>query len=73
MSVYTNPLSQVHGGFEEATERGGQPRKGAAAGVKMDGLAWGLSLSALTDSWRSLRCRTKNFGERETTANGLLG
>ena len=72
MSVYTNPLPQVNCGCEGATERGGQPRKGAAAGMKMDGPAWGLSLSALTNSWHSLRCRTKNFGERETTANGLL-
>ena len=60
------------GGSGGATGRGGRPRRGAAAGVKMDAPAWGLSLSMLTDSWRSPRSSTKNFGEGDTTANGLL-
>ena len=48
------------------------PQRGAAAGVKIDAPAWGLSLSTLTDSWRSPRSNTKNFGERDTTAKGPL-
>jgi hypothetical protein len=60
------------GGAGGATGRGGRPRRGAAAGVKMEGPAWGLSLSTLTDSWRSPKSKMKNFGERETTAKGPL-
>ena len=74
--VYGDLLGSPHypppGGGVVATGRGGRPRRGAAAGVKMDVPAWGLSLSTLTDSWRSPRSRTKNFGERETTAKGPL-
>ena len=70
MSVYTTP--PPGGGAGGATGRGGQPRRGAVAGVKMDDPVWGLSLSTLTESWRSPRSRMKNFRERETTAKGLL-
>ena len=55
-----------------ATKRGGPPQRGAKAGVKTDGPVWGLSLSTLTDLCHSPRSRMKNFGERETKANGLL-
>ena len=70
--IYTTPPPPPGGGSGGATGRGGRPRRGAAARVKMDAPAWGLSLSMLTDSWRSPRSSTKNFGERDTTANGLL-
>ena len=55
-----------------ATERGVRPRQGVAAGVKTDGPAWGLSLSTLTDSWRSPRSSMKNLGEGYTIVNGPL-
>ena len=54
-----------------ATGKGGRPWQEVAAGVKKNGPVWGLSLSTLTDSWSPPRSRMKNFGERETTANGL--
>ena len=73
--IHLRRFTSIHtrGGSDRgATRRGGRPRWGAVDGVKMNGPAWDLSLSTLIDSWRSPRSRMKNFGERETMANGPL-
>ena len=63
--VYTTPPPRWRRMMSHRKRRAATAR---GSGRKMDGPAWGLSLSTLNDSWRS----PKNFGELETTTNGPL-